>query len=171
MSLSRSPSPVPGGGWSSPGLNISSGRTSPTNTPSSNSASWESARMRHLGPNGYPSFSTHNQGFFTRHMRRLSSSLPRFSSNSSDQRPGDKQKVDRGRWSGQNIPLVGRIRYIFGRMGRKLKIRLLICLILMLCLLVFYNSRKCYTPYRGVGGEADVLVDSSTLMLTHLSRH
>ncbi|KAG5937734.1 hypothetical protein E4U60_001746 [Claviceps pazoutovae] len=161
MSLSRSPSPVPGGGWSSPGLNISSGRTSPANTPSSNSASWESARMRHLGPNGYPSFSTHNQGFFTRHMRRLSSSLPRFSSNSSDQRPGDKQKVDRGRWPGQNIPLVGRIRHIFGRMGRKLKIRLLICFILLLSLFIFYHSPLVYWYRRaswGGGGSKYVIV-------------
>lgn len=146
MSLSRSPSPVPGGGWSSPGLNVNNGRSSPANSPSSNTVSWESAKMRHLGPNGYPSFSTHNQGFFTRHMRRLSSSLPRFNSRGGGSRFGDKERLGRRRWPGHNIPLIGRIRSIFGRMGRKLKIRLLICLILLLCLYVFYHSRKCSRP-------------------------
>ncbi|KAG6038580.1 hypothetical protein E4U41_004030 [Claviceps citrina] len=161
MSLSRSPSPVPGGGWSSPGLNINSGLSSPADVPSSNSVSWGSAKMRHLGPNGYPSFSTHNQGFFTRHMRRLSSSLPRFSSNASDQRFGDKERPGRGRWSGHNIPLVGRIRSIFGRMGRKLKIRLLICLVLLLCLFIFYHSPLVYWYRRaswGGGGSKYVII-------------
>lgn len=142
MSLSRSPSPVPGGGWSSPGLNINSGRSSPANVPSSNTASWESAKMRHIGSNGYPSFSTHNQGFFTRHMRRISSSLPRFNASHSDPRFGAKGKLSGSQWPGQNLPLVGRIRTIFGRMGRKLKIRIAICLVLLLCLYIFNHSRK-----------------------------
>ncbi|KAG5915178.1 hypothetical protein E4U42_000109 [Claviceps africana] len=161
MSLSRSPSPVPGGGWSSPGLNIHSGRESPANAASSNSASWESAKMRHLTPKGYPSFSTHNQGFFTRHMRQLSSSLPRFASNGSDQSSDDKQRLGRGRWSTQNIPLVGRIRSVFGRMGRKLKIRLLICLGLLFCLYVFYHSPLLYWYRRanwGGGGSKYVII-------------
>ncbi|KAG6008602.1 hypothetical protein E4U21_004242 [Claviceps maximensis] len=161
MSLSRSPSPVPGGGWSSPGLNINSGRSSPANAASSNSASWESAKMRHLNPSSYPSFSTHNQGFFTRHMRQLSSSLPRFSSNANDQRFEGKQRLGRGRWLGQNIPLVGRIRSIFGRMGRKLKIRLLIGLVLLLGLYIFYHSPLVYWYRRaswGGGGSKYVIV-------------
>lgn len=147
MSLSRSPSPVPGGGWSSPGLNISSGRSSPANAPSSNTVSWESAKMRHVGPNRHPSFSTYNQGFLSRHVRRLSSYLPRFNSNTDDPRLGDKEIPGRGRWPGQNISLVRRIRSIFGRMGRKLKIRLVLCLILLLCLYIFYHSRK--SPFPG----------------------
>lgn len=149
MSLSRSPSPVPGGGWSSPGLNINSGRSSPANAPTSGPVHWESAKMRHLGPNGYSSFATHNQGFFTRHMRRISSSLPRFNSSNTDSRHGGRDKPNRGQWPGQNIPLVGRIRSIFGRMGRKLKIRLLIVLIFLLCLYIFYHSRKYFAsrPY------------------------
>ncbi|KAG6012681.1 hypothetical protein E4U54_007365 [Claviceps lovelessii] len=161
MSLSRSSSPVPGGGWSSPGLNINSGRSSPANAASSQSASWESAKMRHPTSSGYPSFSTHNQGFFTRHMRHLSSSLPRFSANASDQRFDDKQKLGRQRWLGQNIPLVGRIRSIFARMGRKLKIRLLICLVLLFCLHVFYHSPLVYWYRRaewGGGGSKYVII-------------
>ncbi|RYP71551.1 hypothetical protein DL770_008117 [Monosporascus sp. CRB-9-2] len=89
MSLSRSPSPVPGGGWSSPGLNInSSGRSSPAKAsfsgPNNGHVTWESARLKSQGVTGYPSFSTQNQGFFTRHMRRISRSLPSFNTDTHD---------------------------------------------------------------------------------------
>ena len=100
--------------------------------------------MRHLGPNGYPSFSTHNQGFFSRHMRRISSSLPRFGP-TADSHYVDKDKFGRGRWPGQNLPLVGRVISIFGRMGRKMKIRLLIGFIVFLCIYIFYHSREFRT--------------------------
>lgn len=144
MSLSRSPSPVPGGGWSSPGLNINtSGRSSPARGLSGTNGSpiiWEGSRMRTNGGSGYPSFSTQNQGFFTRHMRRLSSSLPRFNSNSRFPY-AEKEKLGRGRWDMQNVPLLGRAKSIFARMGRKLKLRLLICFIISLCIFIFYHSR------------------------------
>lgn len=137
MTLSRSPSPAPGGGWSSPGLNINSGRSSPAH----HGGAWESVKTRNLGVNGYPSFSTHNQGFFQRHMRQISGSLPRFTSQP-DSPYSAKEKPGRSRWPGQNLPLVGRIRRIFGRMGRKLKLRLLILLVVILCIIIFYNSRE-----------------------------
>ncbi|KEY64506.1 hypothetical protein S7711_09979 [Stachybotrys chartarum IBT 7711] len=160
MSLSRSPSPIPGGGWSSPGLNANSGgRLSPggiTGGP----VAWESAKMRNSSANGYPSFSTQNQGFFTRHMRRISSSLPRFSS-----QPADgfeiKDKPSRSNWASQNIPLVSRIRAIFARMGRKLKIQLLVVLIILLAIIVFYNSPLVYYWRRsswGGGGQRFLIV-------------
>jgi len=158
MSLSRSPSPVPGGGWSSPGLNINtSGRSSPARGLSGSNGSpvtWEGSRMRSHAGSGYPSFSTQNQGFFTRHMRRLSSSLPRF--NNQHKSPyGEKEKLGRGRWDMQNVPLLGRAKSIFGRMGRKLKLRLLFCLVLLACIIIFYNSR---TFFRCM----DVLWDGNT---------
>ncbi|UNI14446.1 alpha-1,6-mannosyltransferase [Purpureocillium takamizusanense] len=159
MSLSRSPSPVPGGGWSSPGLNLNSGRNSPA-AISGGPVQWESAKMRHLGPNGYPSFSTHNQGFFSRHMRRISSSLPRFGP-TADSHYADKDKFGRGRWPGQNIPLVGRIISVFGRMGRKMKIRLLIGFVAFLCIYIFYHSPLIYHWRRaswGGGGEKFVII-------------
>ncbi|PSR77688.1 hypothetical protein BD289DRAFT_346579, partial [Coniella lustricola] len=90
MPLSRSPSPAPGGGWSSPGLNIStSGRSSPATVfasapPNGNQqALWESSRNKNMGARGYPAFQTQNQGFFQRHMRRISSGLPLFSTHES----------------------------------------------------------------------------------------
>jgi len=142
MSLSRSPSPVPGGGWASPGLNIS-GRSSPAKGYSSSNAApgmWESSRLKNSGPSGYPSFSTQNQGFFTRHMRRISSSLPRFHANS--QHYAEKEKLGRGRWSVQNVPLLGRLKGILARMGRKLRLRLFLALLAFVTVIIFYNSRR-----------------------------
>ena len=142
MSLSRSPSPVPGGGWSSPGLNINSGRSSPAKGYSGsngNPVAWESARLKNMGSGGYPSFSTQHQGFFTRHMRRISSSLPRFASNS---HYAEKEKLQRGRWSLQSVPVLGRLKNLAARMGRKMKIRLLIGFLILFCIWVFYNSRQ-----------------------------
>lgn len=137
MTLSRSPSPVPGGGWSSPGLTLNSGRSSPANV-SAGPVMWESAKMKHYNPSTYPSFSTQNKGFFSRHIRRLSSTLPRFNS----RQYADKEKLGRGRRWIQRVPLVGRIRSIFGRMGRKLKMCLLFILVLILCYTIFYTTRK-----------------------------
>ncbi|CAG9971733.1 unnamed protein product [Clonostachys byssicola] len=159
MSLSRSPSPVPGGGWSSPGLNIHSGRTSPVNL-SGGPVAWDSAKMRNHNINGYPSFAPQQKtGFFARHMRRLSSSLPRFAGSSSPY--GHKGKQVRGPWYGPNGSLAQRIRSLFGRLGRKFKIRLLIAAIVLFCIIIFFNS-PLITYWRraswGYGGEKFVII-------------
>lgn len=149
MSLSRSPSPSPGGGWSSPGLNIQgSGRSSPSRSHAADSngaapGAWESTRTRNAGTSKYPSFSTQNQGFFTRHMRQLSSSLPRFHNNS---RHADKEKHSRSFSDGANASLGGRFRLIFARMGRKLKFRVLLASLLLICAFVFYHTREHPIP-------------------------
>lgn len=138
MSLSRSPSPVPGGGWSSPGLNMNSGRTSPANAGGS-SVSWESAKMRKHGANGYPSFSTQNQGFFTRHMRRISSSLPRFNSGIGNTH-AEREKYER---EGYNAAASGgRIRSFFARVNRRLKWKILLPLIIFCTIVIYYGTRK-----------------------------
>ena len=100
---------------------------------------WESARIKNSGASGYPSFSTQNQGFFTRHMRRISSSLPRFNANA---HYAEKEKLGRGRWAAQDAPLLGRLKGIVGRMGRKLKLRLLIGFLFLLSIIIFYNTRR-----------------------------
>lgn len=92
---------------------------------------------------GYPSFSTHNQGFFQRHMRRLSSSLPRFSSNT---HYAEKEKLGRGRSSGINVPLLGRLKAITARIGRKMRLRLLVVFLLLLSVIIFFNSRSSSYP-------------------------
>jgi mannan polymerase II complex MNN10 subunit len=100
---------------------------------------WESSRQKKSGGTGYPSFSTRNQSFFGRHMRRLSSSLPRFSTSP---HYAEKEKLGRGRWSVHNVPLLGRIRGIMARMGRKMKMRLLIFFLILLSIYIFYHSRE-----------------------------
>lgn len=151
MSLSRTPSPAPGGGWSSPGLNPnSSGRSSPT--PTGNQVVWESARMKNSGGKGYPSFSTQNQGFFNRHMRRISSSLPTFTTTNSHY--AEKEKLQRGRWSGQPVSLLARMRNMAGRVGRKSKMRLLLGALLFGLLLVVV-----------------LLIQSCTLSKPHVEMH
>ncbi|KAK5652563.1 hypothetical protein OQA88_10324 [Cercophora sp. LCS_1] len=159
MSLSRSPSPVPGG-WSSPGLINTSGRSSPARGAGSNGTPvmWESARMKKTGDSGYPSFSTQNKSFFSRHMRRLSSSLPRFQSS---QPYAEKEKLGRGQWSAQSIPLLGRLKGIMARMGRKMKIRLLVLFLFVLSIVIFYNTPLVYhwrrTTWLG-GGKKFVII-------------
>lgn len=143
MSLSRSPSPLPAGGWSSPGLDINtSGRSSPSTAfPGSNGNQvvWESARIKNMGNGGYPSFATQNQGFFTRHMRRISNSLPQFNTST---HYAEKEKLQKGKWApAQSVPLYGRIRNILARMGRKSKLRALLVLLLLLATFIFYQSR------------------------------
>jgi mannan polymerase II complex MNN10 subunit len=95
--------------------------------------------MKNHNGNGYPSFSTQNSGFFTRHMRRISSSLPRFGGSQSS---SYKDKHTDNQWIGQNMPFVGRVRSVFARMSRKLKLRLLFGAILIFCLILFYNTRE-----------------------------
>ncbi|KAG6363138.1 hypothetical protein INS49_008233 [Diaporthe citri] len=163
MSLSRSPSPLPAGGWSSPGLDINtSGRSSPSTAfPGSNGNQvvWESARIKNMGNGGYPSFATQNQGFFTRHMRRISNSLPQFNTST---HYAEKEKLQRGKWApAQSVPLYGRIRNILGRMGRKSKLRVLFVLLLLLAIFIFYQSPLIYhwrrTAWLG-GGEKYVII-------------
>jgi hypothetical protein len=164
MSLSRSPSPIPGGGWSSPGLNMHGGRSSPAPHVTGGPAAWDSAKTRNHNVNGYPSFSTQNSGYFVRHMRRLSSSLPRFYSDTPPHALKEKRRP--GRWTAaQNVPLVGRIRSIFGRMGRKFKMRLLIAAVVLFCLLLFFNTRRSTFDARRLLRYANMWILSPVLPL------
>lgn len=145
MTISRSPSPAPGGGWSSPGLNLNtSGRSSPTTAfPGSNGGLWESSRNGSNGGRGYPAFETRNQGFFQRHMRRISSSLPRFNSNIHQ---AEKEKLQKGQWTpSQSNTFWGKLRSIVGRVGRKSKLRLLLALLLVVGIWLLYLSRRSYS--------------------------
>ncbi|CAK7198312.1 alpha-1,6-mannosyltransferase [Sporothrix eucalyptigena] len=165
MSLSRSPSPSPDGGWSSPGLNINgSGRSSPSKAYDANGSASDFARSRNSGASKYPSFATQNQGFFTRHMRQLSSSLPRFNaaaaSTSRASSYSDKDNM-KGRWDLNSSTLLGRVRFFFARMGRTTRIRLAIVLALLAAIYIFYHAPLIYywrrTSWLG-GGEKFVII-------------
>jgi mannan polymerase II complex MNN10 subunit len=109
---------------------------------------WESARLKKVGAGGYPSFSTQNQGFFYRHMRRISSSLPRFTNNTHYMEK-DKE-IRASNWSARNVPLLGRIQGLVARMGRKWKIRSMLILLLLMSIIIFYNSRELNLGPTGV---------------------
>lgn len=140
MSLSRTPSPRPGGGWASPGLNSSyeglSGRSG-----AGTSVTWESAKAKSDGVNGgYPSFSTQNNGFFNRHYRSISNSLPRFNMGS-DKSYAEKEKLGRGRWVSRDGSRLGRLRAAIGRTSRRSRISFLLFVGLILMYILFYSTR------------------------------
>ncbi|KAK5158150.1 hypothetical protein LTR04_005261 [Oleoguttula sp. CCFEE 6159] len=125
MSLSRSPSPHRGGGWSSPGLtmphNGSSGRTSPMRSygqylnGGANNVTWASAQAKSAEIKGYPALEPKNQGWFARSFRRLPTSLPHFSPKRINDRYAEKEKFGRGRWP---PGIKSRLRTIASRIWR-----------------------------------------------------
>ncbi|EGD85933.1 hypothetical protein H112_06854 [Trichophyton rubrum D6] len=187
MSLSRSPSPRPGGGWSSPGLTTVTAGSSGSSSPrrgygelSSNgqaysnggldgdhgpNASWMAAKAKSDRVKGYPSFSTRNNGFFSRQRRKISASLPRFRLNSMLDY-GEKEKLGRGRWSGPNgSPLLYRIKTLLGSLLRRTRIRLLLLSILLFILWLCFSS-PIYESYRRSsigGGKKIVLIVASNV--------
>ncbi|KAJ5425033.1 hypothetical protein N7465_000103 [Penicillium sp. CMV-2018d] len=156
MTLSRSPSPHPGGGWSSPGLIPASGTVSP-NGPSPGSISpgtpggisWAAAKAKSDEVRGYPSFSTRNGGFFSRQRHKIST---RFHS---VRRLSSREYVDKddfGReWkrSGSGCGLLGALR-IPVRRGR---FRLLLALLLVWVGYLFFWTSIIQTYRRSpIGG-------------------
>jgi len=150
MSLSRSPSPHEGGGWSSPGLTSqyggASGRESPalsvrSSHTNGNNVSWESAQKKTASVKGGPSLSMQNGGFFNRHMRSISSSLPTFNLSAEDDYDA-RAKGGRGKWTTNSSSLLGRLRVASSRVSRKMKLRLLVLLAFVFSFILFYTTRK-----------------------------
>ncbi|KAL2808565.1 galactosyl transferase GMA12/MNN10 family-domain-containing protein [Aspergillus granulosus] len=110
MSLTRSPSPRPGGGWSSPGLSPGNGTSTPHAGlfPSSPSDPWLAAKAKSDEVRGYPSFSTRNNGFFSRSKRRITATLPRFRGARSPRAYGEKDGSTHGRGQGWRSMWFGR---------------------------------------------------------------
>jgi mannan polymerase II complex MNN10 subunit len=108
---------------------------------SPSNVTWESAKAKSDGVNGYPSFSTQNNGFFNRHYRKISSSLPHFNLGPDNGFVG-KDKQVRGRWMGRDGNKMARVRSLVRRVGRKLKLRGLIVIALILMYFMFYWTRK-----------------------------
>lgn len=130
--MSRSPSPRPGG-WSSPGLSYDNGgRTSPfANGSSSHNVTWASAQARSAEVKAHNSFNPRNQGFFTKHFRRISTSLPMSY--------GDKEKLGRGRYQNNKfVQLLNRIAWNIWRLRRSVGVVLLV----LFSIIMFYVTRK-----------------------------
>ncbi|KAL7771304.1 hypothetical protein CFE70_001247 [Pyrenophora teres f. teres 0-1] len=123
LDMSRSPSPKPGG-WSSPGLSTPYDGTGPTgpyaNGSSSHNVTWASAQARSAEVKGYPGFIPRNQGFFGKHFRKISTSLP-FNH-------GEKEKLGRGRNQNKVMQFLNGIAMTLWRLRKR---------VLMLLLAVF----------------------------------
>jgi mannan polymerase II complex MNN10 subunit len=154
MSLSRTPSPVPGGGWRSEGLtdaadSVNGGGGSPL-YPTNPNTPWASSQARSSRVNGYQSYSSKNQGFFRRHLRKLSSSLPMFVHDGpSGITEAEREKIERGDLvsGGGYWPMNSNGKY--AQMARRtmrsawrMRLRLGIVLGLLFCIIIFYVTRK-----------------------------
>lgn len=150
MSLSRSPSPRRGGGWASPGLTTPydgvSGRSTPRpgytefpfNGGSINNVTWASAKAKSEEINGYPSFSTQNNGFFSRHARQISRRLPSFNLGGRKDY-AEKEKLGRGRWP---VGRGGRIAPFLGRILWRWRLRIMLVFGFIMAIVLFYVTRK-----------------------------
>ncbi|KAI9722732.1 MAG: hypothetical protein M1812_001663 [Candelaria pacifica] len=168
MSLSRSPSPRPGGGWSTPGLNTPYGSMSGQSSPrksygnlngGTSSVTWASAKAKSDEINGYPAFSTRKDGFFSRHYRSISNSLPRF--NVGGRRDyAEKEKLGRGRWYPGHGSKLGRLRTCTGRLFRRMRLRLLIVLAFILAVVLFYvtPANRVYRRASFLGGGSKFVI-------------
>lgn len=168
MSLDRSPSPRRGGGWSSPGLTspYEDGGHGRARSPAkgygelraggAGGVTWASAKANSARVNGSPAGAyqqSQNQGFFGRHYRKLSESLPYFAHGGQEDRYAGKEKLGRGRpgWRGREG--WGGWRELPRRMGRLLSRRrrsLALVLLLLGALLLWSHQRE----YTGVCGPA-----------------
>lgn len=151
MSLSRSPSPRRGGGWSSPGLTTPFNTIGGTSTPwkgyeesnvdggVGNGVTWATAKARSEEINGYPSFSPRKNGWFSRHARKLSNNLPTFAGRRDF---AEKEKLGRGRWYPGHGTRNGRLITYLGSIARRFRLRLLLVIAFVLALSMFYITRK-----------------------------
>jgi mannan polymerase II complex MNN10 subunit len=144
MTLSRSPSPNPEGGWSSPGLEYfgsGSGRESPSDgfrPTNANNVTWATAKKKTEMVNG--TALSQAGGYFKRHMRQLSSSLPTFAH--ANETYYEKDKPTRGAWNLRDGSILGRIRNTIERSWRRSKLRFILGITLFLIFLVWWTTRK-----------------------------
>ena len=147
MSLSRSPSPQRGGGWSSPGLTYESGNSSPRRTygdvqvngTAGSGVTWESANARTDEVKSYASRSTPSQGFFARHVRKISHSLPIFDLGKDY---AQKEKLGRGRWAPNQQTRTGRALSSLGRQLWRMRTKLMVVFAFLLAYILFYATRE-----------------------------
>jgi mannan polymerase II complex MNN10 subunit len=108
------------------------GRTSPfANGPSTHNVTWASAQARSAEVKGQSSFNPRNQGFFSKHFRRISTSLPVSY--------GEKEKLGRGRSQNNKfMQSINRIAWNFWRLRRSVGVVLLV----IFSIIFFYVTRK-----------------------------
>ncbi|CAI7602764.1 unnamed protein product [Penicillium manginii] len=144
MSLSRSPSPHPGGGWSSPGLTPGSGSSTPirgyspnTLAPNSNSNgnnAWAAAKAKSNEVRGYPSFATRNSGFFSRQKTKISNKLPSFNGHQSPHGYVDKDVYGRETWRSSTGGARGTLAIILRRSRVRILLGVFLACLAYICL-------------------------------------
>lgn len=172
MSHSRSGSPHEDGGWSNPGLSIqygdTSGRSSPANgvRQANGGQGWEGPRKKAvLNGGAYP---TEKTGFFKKHYRAISESLPSFSRMSEEDKIGFKEKPAKSRMClpSRNSRLGRRINDVADFCQRRKK-PVLAFLTFILLWILFYTTRKfCYLLRRSARANKDsyrLLLAQSTI--------
>jgi mannan polymerase II complex MNN10 subunit len=140
MSLSRSPSPGPDGGWSSPGLTDGTDNVRQSNSRGNN-VTWAGAKKKSELVNERHLSFPKNGGFFNRHMRSLSNSLPRFNMGG-DYSYSEKEKLGRGRWSAKGSSLIGRTRNRIIQFVRRSRLRAMVILGVVLVFIIYMFTRK-----------------------------
>ncbi|KAL1622608.1 alpha-1,6-mannosyltransferase [Neofusicoccum ribis] len=172
MSLSRSPSPQPGGGWASPGLTTpspysphQSGSVSPriggsyTTTNGSHNVTWGSAQARSEQVRGSASrFNPRGGGFFSRHLRRISQGLP-FAQTPSGAY-AEKEKLERGRWAPRRAGALGGVPSWIAVRLRSMRLRFVLLLAILLFVMLTWVPPfdKIYNRASWLGGGSKYVI-------------
>lgn len=159
MSLSRSPSPHRGGGWSTPGLADQSEHGNAQWTEYNNlngTTSRTAANTNTRSLQSMPSFSTRNEGFFSRQRRKISATLPRFNSFNTDQKDWNAEKLGRGRWRPASGIKWGSLKTLIGNILRKFKILLIVLVLIPLTTILWTKTSQ----YRSESVKQMILSDS-----------
>ncbi|KAJ9627278.1 alpha-1,6-mannosyltransferase [Taxawa tesnikishii (nom. ined.)] len=122
---------------------------------------WASAQARSAEVNGYPAYHDKSAGFFGRHLRSISVSLPRFSMGEDD-RFAEKEKLGRGRWQPGGGSAIGNILGRFGRMFWRMRLRFMLVIAFVLLVILFYATPLHYyyrrTSWLGGGSKYVVIL-------------
>ncbi|KAI6812264.1 galactosyl transferase GMA12/MNN10 family protein [Hortaea werneckii] len=120
---------------------------------------WASAKSASARVNGYPRYQSQNEGFFTRHYRKISEGLPYFAHGGQEDRYAEKEKLGRGRLAGP-----GGFRELPRRLGLLMSRRrkyLVLVLLFVFALMIWYNTALTFwwrrTSFLG-GGSKYVMI-------------
>ena len=105
--------------------------------------SWAAAKARSEKVKGYPSFSTRNEGFFSRSKRKISSALPRYNSFGQEKKDWrESEKLGRGRWYPAGGGRLPRLKTFVGNVLRRFKALFIVLAIIGVITMVMSNTRE-----------------------------
>jgi mannan polymerase II complex MNN10 subunit len=113
-----------------------------TSYSQNHSVTWASAQARSHQVNGSPAYQDARSGFFGKHMRNISASLPFFNNAPKDERQAEKEKTGRARWAPARGGYLANIKAMLGRHMLRSKSRFVMVLVVLLLIVCFYTTRK-----------------------------